>query len=131
MISTRAQTNAWLTTLIGRPRFSAKIFRRIAAAITVAPKPDSNSTLAADSAQLLALLDDLDTLLGSVKGFLFGKWLADAEAWGTTPDERKLMRWNAKTQVTFWEYPQPVANNSAAVYRKSNLQDYACTYSEG
>lgn len=117
--------------LIGRRRFSAKIFRRIAAAITAAPKPDPNSTLATDSAQLLELLDDLDTLLGSAKGFLFGKWLADAEAWGTTPDERKLMRWNAKTQVTFWEYPQPVANDSAATYRKSNLQDYACTYSEG
>ena len=74
---------------------------------------------------------NFDTLLGSAKGFLFGKSLADAEAWGNTPDERKLMRWNAKTQVTFWEYPQPIANDSAATYRKSNLQDYACTYSEG
>jgi alpha-N-acetylglucosaminidase len=86
-------------------KYSAKIFRRIAAAITATPTPDPNHTLATDSAQLLALLDDLDTLLASSRGFLLGRWLADAEAWGVTPDEKKLMRWNAKTQVTFWEYP--------------------------
>jgi alpha-N-acetylglucosaminidase len=34
--------------------------------------------------------------------------------------------WNAKTQVTFWEYQQPDPNNASAVYRLSTLQDYAC-----
>ena len=110
-------------------KYSSKLFRRIAAAITAAPTPDPNATLATDrrgpkirpgvftscecpltlplfgsgttrSASLLGLLDDVDSLLGSAKGFLFGKWLADAEAWGATPSEKKLMRWNAKTQAT-------------------------------
>jgi alpha-N-acetylglucosaminidase len=48
------------------------------------------------------LLADVDTLLASRTEFLFGKWLADARALGTTPDESKQYAWNAAMQVTIW-----------------------------
>ena len=65
---------------------------------------------------------ELDTLLGSSQGFLFGAWVASSEKHGTTAAEKELMRWNAKTQVTFWEYPQPDPEDLGGVMRPSNLQ---------
>ncbi len=48
------------------------------------------------------LLSDVDTLLGSRPEFLFGKVLADARSFGSTPAESGQYAWNATTQVTIW-----------------------------
>jgi len=57
--------------------------------------------------------------------FSASRWLRDAEAHGESDGEKTMMRWNAATQVTFWEYPQPIVNDTSE-FRMSNLQDYAC-----
>ena len=80
-------------------KYSSRIMKRLSVGIT----NNDTAVVTANGAELLALLDELDTLLGSSQGFLFGAWLADSEKHGTTAEEKQLMRWNAKTQVTFWE----------------------------
>ena len=104
-------------------KHSSRVYANLSAAI------DSNDTAAITSrgAVFIELLADLDTLLGAAPGFLFGRWVADSALWGVGKDEVQLMQWNAKTQVTFWEYPQPVAGAAPGTpFRASNLQDYAC-----
>jgi alpha-N-acetylglucosaminidase len=50
----------------------------------------------------IALLNDLDLLVGTREEFLLGKWIAQARAWGKTDSERSLMEWNARNQITLW-----------------------------
>jgi alpha-N-acetylglucosaminidase len=54
------------------------------------------------SLEFIALIDDLDTLLGTRQEFLLGKWIADARRWGTTPKEQDLYEFNARDLVTLW-----------------------------
>ena len=103
-------------------KYSSRLVEQLSGAIAV----NSTALVKAHGDQLLELLDELDTLLGSSQGFLFGKWIADSEKHGTTAAEKQLMRWNAKTQITFWEYPQPDPDDPGGVMKPSNLQDYAC-----
>lgn len=53
-------------------------------------------------AQLLQVMDDLDTLLATQEAFLLGRWLEDAKRWATNDEERALYEWNARTQITLW-----------------------------
>ena len=103
-------------------KHSSKIYANLSKAV----ERNDTTGIKEYGADLLALIDDMDRLLGTAAGFLFGRWVQESKHWGTTADEKKLMAWNAKTQVTFWEYPQPIAGDPSAVYRPSNLQDYAC-----
>jgi alpha-N-acetylglucosaminidase len=59
-------------------------------------------TLRAAEERVLGLLDDLDTLVGTRREFLLGRWLEDAKRWGTTPAERGLYEWNARNIITLW-----------------------------
>ncbi|MES2178257.1 MAG: alpha-N-acetylglucosaminidase [Gemmatimonadota bacterium] len=52
--------------------------------------------------RVLALLTDLDELVGTREEFLLGRWIADAKRWGTTDAERHLYEWNARNIVTLW-----------------------------
>jgi alpha-N-acetylglucosaminidase len=54
------------------------------------------------SAEFIALIDDLDLLLGSRKDFLLGSWIADARAWGTNGNEKALYEKNARDLITLW-----------------------------
>ena len=54
----------------------------------------------------LGLLRDLDELAGTRPELLLGAWIADARAWGETPDEKNLCEWNARTLLTTWTVPQ-------------------------
>ncbi len=58
------------------------------------------------SHKLLDLIRDMDALAGTRKEFLLGSWLADARAWGETPEEKNLCEWNARTLLTTWTVPQ-------------------------
>ena len=70
---------------------------------------------------LRGVLTDLDAVLGSMRGFLFGEWLADAEAvgaaGGASGEELALLAWNARAQVTTW-FPSPPSPDN-------HLYDYA------
>ena len=80
-------------------KYAAKIVERLSVGLSA----NSSAVVKEEGAALLTLLSELDDLLGSSQGFLFGKWLADSARHGATAEEKELMRWNAKTQVTFWE----------------------------
>ncbi len=55
------------------------------------------------SAELLALFDDLDAVLGSDENFLLGTWLARARAKGDTPAAMARVERNARDLVTLWD----------------------------
>jgi alpha-N-acetylglucosaminidase len=54
------------------------------------------------SAEFLSLIDDMDTLLGTRRDHLLGKWIDDARNWGVTPEEKDLYEFNARDLVTLW-----------------------------
>lgn len=66
------------------------------------------------SSEVLALMHEIDALLATRKEFLLGPWVEAAKALGSTPEEKTLYEWNAKTQITLWGKPG------------SPLNDYAC-----
>jgi alpha-N-acetylglucosaminidase len=73
---------------------------------------DTESLAAAES-RFLGLILDMDTVLGTRGEFLLGKWISDAKRWGETGEEKRLLEWNARTQLTLWGR------------RGSMLRDYA------
>jgi alpha-N-acetylglucosaminidase len=52
--------------------------------------------------ELLGIFDTLDELLASQPYFLVGKWIADARAWGATPEEADYFESNARNLLTSW-----------------------------
>ncbi|MBP3203454.1 MAG: alpha-N-acetylglucosaminidase [Bacteroidales bacterium] len=57
------------------------------------------------SARMQQILTDTDDLLNTHPSFMLGKWLADARALGTTPDEKAYYEKNARTLLTIWGGP--------------------------
>ncbi|HEY4321528.1 MAG TPA: alpha-N-acetylglucosaminidase [Gemmatimonadales bacterium] len=64
-------------------------------------RKDRVALLAAEG-EVIALLRDLDALVGTRPEFLLGRWIADARQWGTTDAERRLYQWNARNIITLW-----------------------------
>ena len=54
------------------------------------------------SRNMLQYIKDFDALLSTNTHFLLGKWIEDARALASNREERKLMEWNAKRQITDW-----------------------------
>ena len=52
--------------------------------------------------EMLGIFDTLDGLLASQDYFLVGKWIADARAWGATPEESDYFESNARNLLTTW-----------------------------
>ena len=52
--------------------------------------------------RMLAMLDDMESLLSTHPYFLAGKWLADARSWGSTPEEADYFERNARNLLTTW-----------------------------
>ena len=52
--------------------------------------------------RMLAILDELDRLLGSQTYFLVGKWIADARGWGADATEANYFESNARDLLTSW-----------------------------
>jgi len=50
----------------------------------------------------LQLMLDMDELLATREEFLLGKTLEDAKRWGTTPEEKAILEWNARRVLTLW-----------------------------
>lgn len=64
--------------------------------------------------KILTLLHDMDDLVSTNHNFLTGKWIADARAQGTTPEEADYFESNARCLLTTWGD------------RAMTLNDYAC-----
>lgn len=52
--------------------------------------------------EFLALIDDMDKLMGTRKDFLLGIWLNDAKKWATNESESRLYEKNARDLITLW-----------------------------
>eukprot|EP01060_Flectonema_neradi_P005327 TRINITY_DN1352_c0_g1_i1.p1 TRINITY_DN1352_c0_g1~~TRINITY_DN1352_c0_g1_i1.p1 ORF type:complete len:783 (+),score=171.53 TRINITY_DN1352_c0_g1_i1:51-2351(+) len=104
-------------------KYSTAVYNDLAAAIN---SGDVDKITAA-GAKLIELGHDMDKVLSSVESFLFGTWLSASAKWGGgDAATSKLMVWNAKTQVTFWNYPQPSpSNETGPVNQIPGLMDYA------
>jgi len=50
----------------------------------------------------LQLMLELDELVATREEFLLGKTLEDAKRWGTTPQEKAILEWNARRVLTLW-----------------------------
>lgn len=64
--------------------------------------------------RMLTLFDDLDRVLATRPEFLLGRWLRDARAMGTTPQESDLYEQNARNLLTTWGN------------KNCRIADYAC-----
>ncbi len=70
-------------------------------------------SLKVTSARMLRVLDDIDRITGTDSYFLLGKWIADARAWGSTPEEEEYLERDARMLISCWGY------------RGAGLNDYA------
>ena len=52
--------------------------------------------------RMLAVLDEMDRLLGSQTYFLVGKWIADARGWGADAAESNYFESNARDLLSSW-----------------------------
>ena len=68
----------------------------------------------AASAEFLALINDMDSLLGTRSEFLLGRWLKSARAIGHTQQEKDLYERNARNLITLWGN------------KDCRIRDYAC-----
>ncbi|WP_308991320.1 alpha-N-acetylglucosaminidase [Mariniflexile litorale] len=70
--------------------------------ITTAYKANNKADFDKYSNEFIALIDDMDMLLGTRKDFLLGPWIADARSWGQTEQEKALYEQNARDLITLW-----------------------------
>ena len=76
--------------------------------------------------EMNTVLLEIDSLLSSVPGFLFGAWIRDAIALGTTTASKEQLAASAKIQVTDWaSYPPAEPWSHKQVVDFSSIQDYA------
>lgn len=55
-----------------------------------------------NAGRFLRLLLLQDSLLATRSEFRVGRWIAQARGLGSTPEEKDLYEWNARTQITTW-----------------------------
>jgi alpha-N-acetylglucosaminidase len=58
-----------------------------------------------ESARLLTLSRDVDTLVGTRHEYLLGPWIRDARAWGSTPTDQDYYEKSARQILTTWGVP--------------------------
>lgn len=68
------------------------------------------------------IIDCADQLLGSHSSFMLGKWINDARAMGTTPQEKDYFEKNARTILTVWG--GPILNDYANRMWSGLVKDY-------
>lgn len=60
-----------------------------------------------DAGQLfLELIRDMDRLLSTCEPFMLGKWIESSKILGETTEEKYILEWNARRQVTLWSSPE-------------------------
>ena len=77
-------------------------FEATFAAYKTAYEAGDRSAMASLQAELLGVFDTMEKLLSTQTYFLVGKWIADARAWGATPDESDYFESNARNLLTSW-----------------------------
>ena len=77
-------------------------FEQLFADYKAAYEQGDTDTMNARKDEMLNTFDTLEGLLGSQPYFLVGKWIADARAWGATPEEADYFETNARNLLTSW-----------------------------
>lgn len=75
------------------------------------------------STKFLAVLDELDVILGAGEKFLLGKWLSDAKKLATNSEEEIQYEYNARNQITLWG-PNGEIRDYAAKQWSGLIADY-------
>ncbi|MGO9201799.1 MAG: alpha-N-acetylglucosaminidase C-terminal domain-containing protein [Limisphaerales bacterium] len=78
--------------------YSGALQRKVIRAWRAKDRPALESA----SQSFLELINDLDELLATRSEYLLGRWLEDAKRWGTNPQERNRLEWNARRVITLW-----------------------------
>ena len=60
--------------------------------------------------RFIEVIDDIDKLLSTKKGFLLGEWLEAAKKWEQSPEEKGLYERNARNLITLWGDKNSVLN---------------------
>lgn len=58
-----------------------------------------------EKALFFKILHDIDRVMAARPEHRLSTWIGDARKWGTTPEEKDRMEWNARMQVTTWGGP--------------------------
>ncbi len=74
--------------------------------------------------QFLELIKDQDRLLSSREEFMLGPWIEAAKKKGSTPQEKKLYEFNARTLVTTWTHELNEVNDYSCREWSGLLEDY-------
>lgn len=90
-------------------------------------KDHNLSAMSRDSARMIGLIHDMDTLVGTQSSFLLGKWLHDAEALGTTPQEKRYYEKDARNILTTWGGADQSLNDYANRCWSGLLNDFYAT----
>ncbi len=81
--------------------YSNHVQQRLAAAYNSGDKAEWNSS----KDEFIAIMDDMDRLLGSHPSFLLGSWLESARKLGRNRTEKDLFEMNARDIITLWTGP--------------------------
>jgi len=73
--------------------------------LMAAYKSGDLDALRAESARMLGIIRDVDTLVATRHEFLLGRWIRDARAWGSSPAEQRYYEQNARQILTTWQKP--------------------------
>src|SRR6185295_14438260 len=55
--------------------------------------------------EFFEILHDIDRVMAVMPEHRLSSWIASARSWGSTPEEKDRMEWNARMQVTIWGGP--------------------------
>ncbi|HMG67131.1 MAG TPA: alpha-N-acetylglucosaminidase [Chitinophagaceae bacterium] len=77
-------------------------FKNVRDEFTDAYEKKDTTLLIKKGGEMISLMNDMDTLLGSNKNSLVGKWIADAMAMGVNTAEKKYYEQDAKKIITVW-----------------------------
>lgn len=103
IIASEGKGNAYEFDLVNLTRqmlgnYSLDVFK----AYEKAYNEGDRETMAVREAEMMELLADMDTLLGTRSEFLLGKWIADARSWGVDEAEKDYFESNARNLLTTW-----------------------------
>ena len=103
LLETDARTSSSNFDLVNLTRqFLSNRFESVFAEYKKAYEDRDRATMAEKKAALLDCFDKMEELLSTQTYFLLGRWIADARAWGTTPEEADYYESNARNLLSTW-----------------------------
>ena len=103
LLETNSHTSSAGFDLVNLTRqFLSNRFESIFAEYKKAYDERDRATMTEKKAALLDTFDKMEELLSTQTYFLLGRWIADARAWGATPEEADYYESNARNLLSTW-----------------------------